>query len=154
MKQFEVGDYVRRINLPHGQAVVGGVYKIKRILDNMLEFEGFNGFGSFTYGTENFELFEPSTKSESEIVKAWLEKLLFVMTTDTSVHQQLYIGQEDLILSTDFADIHGAGKVAEFVSYRYDIMQKEIAKANRQSLLDKKAELELQLAQINEQLGE
>lgn len=95
-----------------------------------------------------------STKTEQEIVEEWLEKLRYVMYNGDSVSEILYIYAGGLMLSTDLCDIYGATGIYDFITNQHTEMKSQVETKRKKELLDKRAELELQLAQINKELGE
>lgn len=95
-----------------------------------------------------------STKTEQEIVVEWLEKLYYVMRNNDSVHEQVCLYSEGLVLPTDFCDIYGATDLYNFITNRHTEMKPQAETKRKQELLDKRASLELELAEINRELGE
>ena len=59
-----------------------------------------------------------------------------------------------LILSTTLTDIYGIEQIYDFIQMRYNQMIIAEVGRRKKELLDKRAELELELAQINKELGE
>ena len=107
---------------------------------------------------EHFELVEgeqemSSTKTEQEIVVEWLDKLHYVMLNDDHV-EDIRPCSDALILSTTLTDIYGIKLIYDFIQMRYNQMTIAEVGRRKKELLDKRAELELQLAQINKELGE
>ncbi len=90
-----------------------------------------------------------SNKSESEIVKAWFEKVKYVTREDSP-----YYVDCSLVISDMGAGMWGQEEAIDMIINVYDEYKRQEKESNKQSLLDKKKALELQLAQINEQLGE
>ncbi len=89
-----------------------------------------------------------SNKSESEVVKAWIHKLLW-LNDNTS----LYVPYNIAIDNEDGTPLRNEESV-DFVINSYEAYRNKAKQKEKQSLLDKKKALELELAQINEQLGE
>ncbi len=92
-------------------------------------------------------------KTEQEIVLEWLDKLHYVMLNDDHI-EDIRPCANALILSTTLSDIYGIEQIYDFIQMRYNQMMIAEVGRRKQELLDKKAKLELELAQINEQLGE
>jgi hypothetical protein len=90
-----------------------------------------------------------SDKSESEIVKAWFEKLKCVTDRDSIYYLEYCLS---------ISDTHGGwwsnDETVDIVINVYEERKRQEKEHSKQTLLDKKKALELQLAQINEQLGE
>jgi hypothetical protein len=81
------------------------------------------------------------------VVKAWFEKLKWL---DDNTPIAAFEG-----FVTNEVDIqNNASDCIDFVINSYESYQNKAKQKEKQSLLDKKAALELELAQINEQLGE
>lgn len=95
-----------------------------------------------------------STKTEQEIVVEWLEKLHYVMRHDDSVHENMCLYADGLVLPTDLCDIYDAVNIFDFVDGHYKHMKAKAEVKRKKELLDKRAALELELAQINKELGE
>lgn len=109
---------------------------------------------------EYFELVEEkqemtSTKTEQEIVVEWFNKYIYVVENDSTVDDRLYVSSHSrqLSLETDLTDIIGED-IYTFIVGRYNLLQTQEETKRKKELLDKRAELELQLAQINKELGE
>ncbi len=161
MKQFAVGDKVRRVNYA-GLLEIGGVYTVSNV-----SIKGLIGVKEFTseYGDKtpfdvtNFELVsklpetseksEASDSSESDIVKAWFDKVKYV-TRDNSPYYVDYA----LVISDMGAGMWIQEETIDMIINVYDEHKRQEKEHNKRSLLDKKADLELQLAEINKQLGE
>lgn len=151
MKQFEVGDKVRRIRCA-GELELGNVYTVSNV-----SIKGFIGVKEWQehddkalFDVSNFELVPHSDmpdKSESEIVKAWFDKLKWL-----HLHTHI-VGTDVKVITEDGYDLLGKASV-DFVINSYEAYQAKAKQKEKQSLLDKKKALELELAQINEQLGE
>ncbi len=87
-----------------------------------------------------------SNKSESEIVKAWFDKVEWLLD-NTPI--KLYTNLE-IVMENQYT-LCNAGSV-DFVINSYEAYQNKAKQQQKQLLLDKKKALELELAQINEQL--
>jgi hypothetical protein len=143
MSKFKAGDKIRRIT--HiDDLEIGGIYTFRKWLGgNMIVIEE---FPDDAFDQTHFELVESEvspSKEEAEIVKAWFDKLKWL---DDNTQIATFGG----FLSNEIDDTYNLENCVDFVISSYEAYQ---AKA-KQELLDKKAELELQLARINEQLGE
>lgn len=152
MKQFEVGDKVRRIRYA-GDLELGKVYTVSNV-----SITGFIGVKEWQdhddktpFDVINFELVPYSDvpdKSESEIVKAWIHKLWWLNdNTEVYVPYNINVEMEDGTILRNEESV-------DFVINSYEAYRNKAKQKEKQELLDKKAALELQLAQINEQLGE
>ncbi len=153
MKQFAVGDKVRRIRYA-GDLELGKVYTVSNV-----SITGFIGVKEWQdhddktpFDVINFELVPYSDvpdKSESEIVKAWFEKVRYVTREDSP-----YYVDYSLVISDMSAGMWRQEEAIDMIINVYDEHKRQEKEHNKQSLLDKKTALELELAQINEQLGE
>ena len=94
------------------------------------------------------ELEDVVPPSESEVLKAWFEKV-FWLYANTEISEKT-----SLVIHTEIKEPLWNEESVDFVINSYEAYQNKAKQKEKQSLLDKKAELELQLAQINEQLGE
>jgi hypothetical protein len=154
MNQFAVGDKVRRVNYA-GVLEVGGVYTVSNV-----SIKGCIGVEEYTsedgdktpFDVANFELVskspETSDKSESDIVKAWFDKVKYV-TRDFP----WYLDQ-NLILSDMGGGIWIGKETVDVIISVYDQQKAQEDAHNKQLLIDKKKALEVELAEINKQLGE
>lgn len=147
MSKFKAGDVVVRINNDWGDCFVGGEYIVScyREGDNELWLQG-SGKG---YDPNFFVLKkQDTTKEEAEIVKAWFDKLDW-LTLNTTVGR--WISLE--VVTENSEPLYNEASV-DFVINSYEAYQVKAKQKEKQELLDKKKALELELAQINEQLGE
>lgn len=87
----------------------------------------------------------------NNIVVEFLEKLAFVGSTDYTVSNMFDI--MNLSISTDHGDIVGATNIYEFIINRYDLLQHNVLVKKKKELLERKAELEVELAKVNKELG-
>ena len=85
--------------------------------------------------------------SESEIVKAWFDKLKWLCSNSEVESTFITVYAEDGMPLNNVACV-------DFVINSYEAYQNKAKQQQKQLLLDKKKALELELAQINEQLGE
>ena len=159
MNKFAVGDKVRRVKYA-GVLEIGEVYTVSNV-----SIKGFVGVEEFTsedgdktpFDVANFELVassetsdksESSETSESDIVKVWFDKLVWLYDNSPitiGCNLNVYMEDGDYLTNQESVD---------FVINSYAAYQNKAKQKEKQSLLDKKKALELELAQINEQLGE
>ena len=84
-----------------------------------------------------------------DIVVEWLDKLQYVLDNDTTVGYGLMPDSDGIImLSTDFGDITGASSVHNFITNRYDLLQQEAKHKKNNELMERKAKLEAELADV------
>ena len=94
-------------------------------------------------------------RPDADIVVEWLEKLQYVVDNDNTVGYGLMLDNDDVImLSTDFGDITGANSVYNFITNRYDLLQQEAKYKKNNELMERKAKLEAELAEVDKQLSE
>lgn len=86
-----------------------------------------------------------------DIVVEFLEKLSFVGGTDYTVSDMFDI--MNLAISTDHGDIVGATNIYEFIAKRYDLLQQNVLAKKNKELMERKAKLEAELAEVNKELG-
>lgn len=90
----------------------------------------------------------------ADIVVEWLDKLQYVIENDNTVGYGLMLDSEDVItLSTDFGDIIGSYEIYNFITNRYDLLQQEAKHKKNNDLMERKAKLEAELAEVNKELG-
>jgi hypothetical protein len=152
MNQFKVGDKVRRTSYSDSLKV-GGIYTVSDVSGSFigLEADPICGYTA-PYRFDCFELVsdssETSDKSESDIVKAWFDKVKYV-TRDFP----WYLDQ-NLILSDMGGGIWIGKETVDVIISVYDQQKAQEDAHNKQLLIDKKKALEVELAEINKQLGE
>lgn len=103
-----------------------------------------------------FDLIEVNTNNirpNVDIVVEWLDKLHYVMDKDNSVDDRLYHKPDCLSLTTDFSDISGSNNIYTFITNRYDLLQQEAKHKKNSELMERKAKLEAELAEVNKELG-
>lgn len=136
----------------------GRVTKLVGITNDTLDID----YWFYAHEIKYFDLVEdtedaqemPFTITEQEIVVEWLEKLYYVMRNDSSVHKHMCLYGGGLALPTDLCDIYGATNIYDFITNRHTEMKSQAETKRKKELLDKRVELELELAQINKELGE
>lgn len=107
-----------------------------------------------------FELVEESNMNNTnnirpiaDIVVEFLDKLVYVSANDYTVTDMLYLNKDGAVLTTDFADFRGGKQIYEFVTQRYDLLQQEAKHKKNNELMERKAKLEAELAEVNKELG-
>ena len=85
-----------------------------------------------------------------DIVVEWLNKLQYVVDNDTTTVGYGLMPDSDgiIMLSTDFGDITGASSVHNFITNRYDLLQQEAKHKKNNELMERKAKLEAELADV------
>lgn len=89
----------------------------------------------------------PEVQFEVEVVKAWIHKLWWL-----NDNTEVYVPYNIVVDMEDGTPLRNEDSV-EFVINSYNAYQAKEKDKEKQKLLDKKAELELELAQINKQLN-
>lgn len=136
MSKFKVGDKVVPVKdltvlCKGGKYIVGSV---EGAYDGFIRIEGYSSL----FSVNNFELYiEPQQQVDNTAaVVEWLDKLAYVIETDTSVCSRLEINlRNQAILPTDHGDIIGNQNVAEFINNRYSQLNEQANKAKREQLL-------------------
>lgn len=88
-----------------------------------------------------------------DIIVEWLDKLHYVMDKDNSVDDRLQHRPDSLLLTTDFSDMSGSNNIYTFITNRYEILQQEAKYKKNNELMERKAKLEAELAEVNKELG-
>ena len=88
-----------------------------------------------------------------DIVVEFLDKLHYVMDHDNSVDKQVCRKPDSLSLTTDFSDIRGSNNIYTFITNRYELLQQEAKYKKNNDLMERKAKLEAELAEVNKELG-
>lgn len=90
----------------------------------------------------------------ADIVVEWLDKLTYVLQVDQSVADNLTVTPAGIVLDADYGSIYGATSVYNFITNRYDLLQQEAKHKKNNELMERKAKLEAELAEVNMELGE
>lgn len=118
------------------------------------------------YDATGFKLYQPQEKTMSEIidkspeqhVKEFLKKLEYVLDKDSTVASSLgftrhiHYGDPTLLLGSDISDIKGVDDIYTYINNSYDQLTSQAAQKRKLELLDKKAKLDVELAEINKEL--
>lgn len=156
MNKFKAGDKVRRINDNWGYCVVGETYVVKDCVDSHV----FLIADEFDYHVDNFELVEDlsdvvvSVDTEQQIITAWLDKLAYVLSRDTTVSDYLDLRVTGLTLDSDIVNIVGSSDIYQYVENTYDQLKSQEIQKKSQKLLEQKEQLAKQLADIEKELEE
>ena len=94
----------------------------------------------------NYETFLSESQLEAKIVKEWIKKL-FWLNDNTTV----WVSHGLTVYMEDGTSLRNEQSV-DFVIGSYNAYQAKEKDKEKQKLLDKKAELELELAEINQRL--
>ena len=89
----------------------------------------------------------------ADIVVEWLDKLVYVSANDYTVTDMLYLNKDGAVLTTDFSDICGSNNIYTFITNRYELLQQEAKHKKNNELMERKAKLEAELAEVNKELG-
>ncbi len=88
-----------------------------------------------------------------DIVVEWLDKLTYVLQVDTTVADNLTVTPTGIVLDADYGSIYGAVSIYNFITNRYDLLQQEAKHKKNNELIERKAKLEAELAEVNKELG-
>jgi hypothetical protein len=117
------------------------IITVDHIEDNLVRYKG------------KYCLYESDVKffielhSESDVVKAWFDKLNWL---DRNTPIATFGG----FLSNEIDEMNDLSDCIDFVINSYDAYQNKAKQKEKQELVDKKKALEVELAEINKQLGE
>lgn len=143
MNKFKVGDKVVRVK-PSSILEQGGIYTISYVKDGscwvgVAEYKDKSYYESLDpFDEASFELYvDPEQQPDvSSAIVEWLDKLAYVIVTDTSVGSELDINlRGQSVLSTHHGDIIGNQNVVEFINNRYSQLTEQANKAKREQLL-------------------
>ena len=90
----------------------------------------------------------------ADIVVEWLDKLTYVLQVDQSVADNLNVTPAGILLDADYGSIYGATSIHNFITNRYELLQQEAKHKKNNDLMERKAKLEAELAEVNKELGE
>ena len=98
-------------------------------------------------------IYKSDTVLAEKYIKEFLKKLEYVLYHDNTVASMLDVNVEgDLYLEGDITTIYGVDDVYTYINNSYDQLTSQAAQKRKQELLDKKAKLDLELAQLNDGL--
>ena len=96
---------------------------------------------------------QSGTVLEEKYIKEFLKRLKYVLYHDITVASILDVNVEsELYLEGDIATIYGVDDIYTYINNSYDQLTSQAAQKRKQELLDKRAKLDLELAQINSEL--
>ncbi len=88
----------------------------------------------------------------ADIVVEFLDKLTYVLQVDQSVADNLNVTPAGIVLDADYGSIYGATSIHNFITNRYDLLQQEAKHKKNNELMERKAKLEAELAEVNKEL--
>jgi small-conductance mechanosensitive channel len=164
MNKFKVGDLVQCIDAGlHGgvELTHGRLYQIRKVGETTVFI--INDEGTLAaYYVSRFKLYQTQENSMPEIIdksveqciKEFLKKLEYVLVNDMTIQENLDIHYDSrsIRLVGDYCDIVGVDDIYTYVNNSYDQLTSQAAQKRKQELLDKKAKLDVELAQINKEL--
>lgn len=156
MNKFNVGDWVECVDNIGVTGITKGsfyqVVKVNSIYTGVICDTG----AELDYFHNRFKLYQPSlqpdTVLEEKYIKEFLKKLEYVLWNDTTVFNCIENRNDELKLEADVATIYGVDDIYIYISTSYDQLTSQAVQKRKQELLDKKAKLDLELAQINGEL--
>lgn len=92
-------------------------------------------------------------RPDADIVVEWLEKLTYVLQVDQSVTDNLIVTPAGIVLEADYGSIYGVTSIHNFITNRYDLLQQEAKYKKNNELMERKAKLEAELAEVDKELG-
>jgi hypothetical protein len=150
MNKFKAGDKVRRINDSWGNTIIGEIYTVSDHESRYL----YLAHDTLSYDPSNFELVEDVVESPSEqqIITAWLDKLVYVLSRDDTVSDYLDSRVTGLTLESDLVNIVGSADIYQYVESTHDQLKSQEIQKKSQKLLEQKEQLAKQLADIEKEL--
>ena len=138
-----------------GMSSTGSVTELAEYkLDNMSLFSWFS-----ESEIQYFKLVEDTTEElpmtntinirpNVDIVVEWLDKLTYVLQVDTTVADNLTVTPAGIVLNADYGSIYGTVSICNFITNRYEILQQEAKYKKNNELMERKAKLEAELAEV------
>lgn len=165
MNKFKVEDWVECVNagdFEGGELTQGKLYQI-RGMDGQATVSVINDEGTLAaYYVSRFKLYQPQENNMSmkmydnsveQCIKEFLKRLECVLYHDITVASMLDVNVEgDLYLEGDITTIYGVDDIYTYINNSYDQLTSQAAQKRKLELLDKKAKLDVELAQINKEL--
>ena len=160
MNKFNVGDWVECVDSSSAHGIVEGkLYQVTKVNPLYLSVICDNGAHTDFYHyrfqplQEKIMNNQSDTVLEEKYIKEFLKRLEYVLYYDNTVASILDVNVEsELYLEGDIATIYGVDDIYTYINNSYDQLRSQAAQKRKQELLDKKAKLDLELAQINSEL--
>lgn len=162
MNKFNVGDWVECVDSCGAHGIVEGkLYQVTKVNPLYLSVICDNGAHTDFYHyrfqpkPEKIMNNQSGTVLEEKYIKEFLKKLEYVLWNDYTIDNSLRFNQYSdgqLLLGSIVSDITGVDDIYTYINNSYDQLTSQAAQKRKQELLDKKAALDLELAQINSEL--
>lgn len=159
MSKFNVGDWVECVDSSGTHGIVEGkLYQVTKVNPLYLSVICDNGAHTDFYHYRFQPLQEKIMNNQSDTVlaekyiKEFLKRLEYVLWNDPTVFSSLQCRTDELTLDSDISTIYGIDDIYTYINNSYDQLTSQAAQKRKQELLDKKAKLDLELAQINSEL--
>lgn len=147
---FKIGDYVECVSVgASDQIATGYYYRICDTDNSQHKVRITNNSGNCYWYHSRFFKLMPTPEQH---VKEFLKKLKYVLWNDTTVFNHLTVRAEELIMDFDVSTIYGVDDVYTYINNSYDQLTSQAAQKRKLELLDKKAKLDVELAEINKEL--
>lgn len=148
--EFKVGDYVECVSAgASDQIATGYYYRICDTDNSQHKVRITNNSGNcYWYHSRFFKLLP----TPEQHVKEFLKKLEYVLWNDTTVFNHLTVRAEELIMDFDVSTIYGVDDIYTYINNSYDQLTSQAVQKRKLELLDKKAKLDVELAEINKEL--
>lgn len=153
---FKIGDYVECVSVGASDQIANGYYY--RICDtdnSQHKVRITNNSGNcYWYHSKFFKLMP----TPEQHVKEFLKRLEYVLDKDSTVASSLgftrhiHYGDPTLLLASDISDIKGVDDIYTYINNSYDQLTSQAVQKRKLELLDKKAKLDVELAEINKEL--
>lgn len=163
---FKIGDSVECVESGDFKSLitVGQVYKVYKVSQEYIHVkDSYGKLSGFSYN--RFTRHEPIKKENTmqqstpeQHVKEFLKKLEYVLVNDNTVASSLgftrhiHYGDPSLFLGSNISDIKGVDDIYTYINNSYDQLTSQAAQKRKLELLDKKAALDVELAEINKEL--
>lgn len=151
--EFKVGDYVECVSVGDSdQIAIGYYYRICDIDNSQHKVRITNNSGNcYWYHLRFFKLLP----TPEQHVKEFLKRLEYVLDKDNTTFGRIECWQHiqgAIVLPSDVTDIIGVDDIYTYINNSYDQLTSQAAQKRKQELLDKKAKLDVELAEINKEL--
>lgn len=147
---FRIGDYVECVESGDFKSLitVGQVYEVLDVDESYIEVKDSYGRRScFSYS--RFKLYQTTPEQH---VKEFLKRLEYVLIHDMTLYGNISHADCRLELDTQVCGITGVDDIYTYINNSYDQLTSQAAQKRKQELLDKKAKLDVELAEINKEL--
>lgn len=150
--EFKIGDWIECVDTGGSEQIkYGYYYRVCDIENHQHRVRIINNSGNcYWYHSRFFKLLP----TPEQHVKEFLKRLEYVLVNDNTIGASIDTNgfTKSLRLIADLDDIDGVDDIYTYINNSYDQLTSQAAQKRKLELLDKKAKLDVELAEINKEL--